>query len=210
MNPLSLIVVPYNRVGHLLSESTRIKELESAITTVREQHKKTTEYGMEHYTRIYNVGLYLLLFEYDIAILKNDALFSIRKWKKKFVARQMAIQLYEASHDIPNLLGKEFRNSLSKIQLSDSELIEFNSITKEFNNFKNSHREILNKLRNHVGAHRSKDAAKQLDILDEVSLIQLMEYTGEFYEPLGELISFMTKMFLKMADWRNLAHHYKK
>ena len=209
MNPLSLIVVPYNRIRHLFLESKRINQLEETIGTIREQHKNAKDKGMEHYERIYNVSLYLLIFEYDIAILKNDALFSVRRWKKGFVARQMAILLYEASQDIPNLLGKDFRTSLIEIRVTEDELKEFNAITKALNKFKNEHKDILKKLRNFAGAHRDKDAAKQLEVIEEVDLLGVMELAGDFYKAIRNLIPFMIKIILKMGDWKVLIKHIK-
>ena len=207
MNLLSLIVIPYNRVKHLIAEFVRINQLEKTIESIRNQHKNAKDKGMEHYERIYNVSLYLLIFEYDIAILRNDALFSIRRWKKGFVARQMAILLYEASQDIPNLLGKEFRISLQEIGATDDELKEFNTVTKAINKFKNDHRDMLQKLRNFAGAHRDKEAALQLKIIEEVDLLSVMELAGDFYESIRDLIPFMINLIKKMGNWRVLIKH---
>lgn len=204
MNLLSFFIVPYNRIKHLILESKRIKQLEKTIATIRAQNKNAKDKKMEHYRRIYNVSLYLLIFEYDIAILRNDALFSVRKWKKGFVARQMAILLYEASQDIPILLGKELRESLGEIGLTKDELTEFNTVTKALNIFKNEHQDILKKLRNFAGAHRDKDAAMQLEIIEEVDILDVMELAGNFYEVIRKLVPFMIKMIQKMGGWRVL------
>lgn len=209
MNLFSLVVVPYNRIRHLVSEAKRIKQLERTIETIREQHRNAKEKGMEHYERVYNVSLYLLIFEYDIAILRNDALFSIRRWKKGFVARQMAILLYETSQGLPNLLGQEFRKSLAEIGVTDDELKEFNSTTKKLNQFKNEHRDILQKLRNFAGAHRDKDAAKQLKVIEEVELLGVMQLAGEFYDAMRDLTPFLINLILKMGHWRVLIKHIK-
>lgn len=209
MNPLSLLIVPYNRVRHLIKETKHIEELEKTIATIREQHKNSKEKGMEHYERVYNASLYVLILEYDITILKNDALFSIRKWKKSFVARQIAMLLYEASNDLPSILGKEFRKSLNEIRVTDEELKKFNSVTKAINKFKNDHRNILQKLRNYVGAHRDNNAATQLQIIEEVDLLEIMDLAGNFYTSIRDLMPLMTGVILKMGDWRIIARHIK-
>lgn len=209
MNPLAFIVVPYNRLKHLFTESKRISQLEKTIESIREQHNNAKEKRMEHYERIYNVSLYLLIFEYDIAILKNDALFSIREWKKRYIARQLAILLYEASQDIPNLLGKDFRNSLHELDITDDEIKTFNAVTKKLNGFKNDHRIFLQNLRNFAGAHRDNDAALQLKIIIEVELLSVMELAGDFYEAIRDLTPVMINLIMKMSDWKILIKHVK-
>jgi hypothetical protein len=149
MNRIALPIVVWNRTRHLIAERKRIAVLEETIKSVRVGYEKAKTNEMPHFQRIYNAGLYVLVFEYDIAILKNDALFAIRSWKKNFVARQLAALLYEAAHDLPELLGKEFRKSLKTLPLSDVEWECFNRITKLINRFKNEHRDLLNELTEH-------------------------------------------------------------
>ena len=202
MNPLSLIVIPYNRLKHLVRERKRIKQLESTIQTTRMQYAAAGERGLENFQRVHNVGLYLLVFEYDMAILRNDALFSVRRWKKSFVARQMAVTLYEASHDVPQLLGKEFRASLEAIGITEKEWVQFNALSKEFHAFSETHREILKKLRNYVGAHRDNDAALQLNTIEDVDLLEIMELAGDFYEVIRKFFPFLIAVVNRMGDWQ--------
>lgn len=96
VNPFALPIIAWNRISHLIREKKLIAVLEGAIRIVRSRYDRAKKNGMPHFQRVYNAGLYVLVFEYDIAILKNDALFAIRAWKKNFVARQLAVILYEA------------------------------------------------------------------------------------------------------------------
>lgn len=207
MNPIALPVIAWNRASHLLRERKRIAVLEDTIRVIRSNHDKAKQHELPHFQRIYNVGLYLLLFEYDFSILKNDALFSIRDWKKNFVARQIAVLLYETAHDLPELLGKDFRISLETLPLSDSDWETLNKSTKQINKFKNEHRELLNKLRNFVGAHRDKDAVKQLEIIEQADLFKLMELAGQFYSAINELLPFMAKITFMLGSHKTILKH---
>lgn len=207
MNPFALPIIAWNRISHLIREKKRIAVLEGAIRSVRSGYDRAKKNDMPHFQRVYNAGLYVLVFEYDIAILKNDALFAIRAWKKNFVARQLAVILYEAAHDLPELLGKEFRVSLKTLPLTEADWETFNGIMKLVNKFKNKHRDLLNELRNFVGAHRDKDAGKQLEIIEKVDLLKMLELSGQFYEAVRELVPFLTKLTLSLADWRVILKH---
>lgn len=206
-NPLALIVIPWNRARHIIRERKRLKVLDETISNVRKEYERAIANKMPHYERIYNVGLYVLLLEYDIAMLRNDALFAIGPWKKHFVARQLASLLYEASQDMPELLGKEFRASLKTLPLSDEEWENFRKITKRFNDFKLKNRIILNEIRNFVSAHRDKSAANQFKVLEKIDLLSLLKISGDFYVPMRELIPFMIKITLILGDWNVLLKH---
>ncbi len=202
MKPLSLVVVPYNRIKHLVRERKRLIQLESTIKTIRTQHASAGQRGLKKFQCIHNIGLYLLVFEYDMAILKNDALFSIRPWKKSFVARQIAVLLYEASQDIPHLLGKDFRASLEAIEIDKKEWAQFNALNKQFHAFGEKHRKTLKKLRNYVGAHRDNDAALQLSIIEDVDLLEVMELAGDLYEVIRKFMPFLVVIVNRMGDWQ--------
>ena len=122
MKLISYPVIFVNRIRHLIKEPKRIRQLEKTISVIRREYDRADKKGMPHYRNIYNVGLYVLVLEHDFAVLKHDALFSIWDWRKKYVARQLAVLLYEASNDLPNLLGKEFRGSLKTLLLSGEDL----------------------------------------------------------------------------------------
>ncbi len=207
MNPLSVPIIIWNRTMHLFQERRRIAAHDAAFKSVRKEYERAKKNGMPHYERMYNVGLYVLLLDYDIATLKNDALFAIREKKRNYVARQLAVLLYESSHDIPELLGKEFRASLKTLPLTDEDWKEFNEITKQLNAFKEEHQSILNRIRNYVGAHRDKNAGRQIEILESIELLEIMNMAGNFYIPIRSLISFMTKVTLMMGKLNVIIKH---
>ncbi len=207
MRVIKYPVIIFNRITHLIKETRRIKELEKTILVIRREYDNAVQMKMEHYRNIYNVGLYVLVLEQDISVLKHDALFAIWDWRKKYIARQFGVLLYEASQDLPNLLGKEFRTALKTLPIADEALEELNTISKGLNRFKNTNHVMLNKLRNFAGAHRDNDAGKQLQVIDEVNLLQMMELAGNFYESIRDLIPFLTKLTMVLGDWRVLIKH---
>lgn len=207
MRIISYPIVFINRVTHLIKESRRIKELEKTIIVIRREYDNAVQMNMTHYRNIYNVGLYVLVLEHDIAVLKHDALFAIWEWRKKYIARQFGVLLYEASHDLPNLLGRDFRAALNTLPNADEAITELKSISKGLSQFKNTNHVMLNKLRNYAGAHRDNDAGKQLQVIDEVNLLQMMELAGNFYESIRDLIPFLTRLTMILGDWKVLVKH---
>lgn len=207
MKLLALPIIVWNRLSHLVRERKRISAIEGAIKSIRREYDRAKKNRMPHFQRVYNVGLYILVFEYDFSILKNDALFAVRPWKKNFVARQFAVLLYEASHDLPELLGKEFRESLRTLPLTDSDWANLNAILKRINEFKKEHHSQLNTLRNYVGAHRDKDAGKQLEIIDNVNLLDMADLAVQFYAAMSGLVPLLTKITLSLGDLKVIFKH---
>lgn len=203
--PITLKI--WNRGTHIIKERERIRTLENAIKSIRLQYDVTKKKRMPHFLCIFNLSLYVLVFEYDFTILRTDALFAIRLWKKQFIARQMAILLYEVSHDLPNLLGKDFRESLKTISLPESEWNELNRISKALNKFKNEQHDFLNELRNFVGAHRDNDAGKQLEIIEKIELLEMMKIGEKFYDAFRDLIPFLTRIIMQLTDYKIILKH---
>ena len=192
MNPIAIPIILINRIKHLIVDTKRIPAIERTIISIKKELQNSTQNGMVHYKRVYNVSLYIMILEYDVAILKNDALLAIRRWKKKYIARQLAVLLYEVSHDLPKLLGKDFRQSLNTFNVSSEELEIFNTITKQLNRFKNENHELLKMLRNYVGAHRDNDASMQLQFIENIELVDMLKLSSEYYKAQTDLAPIFT------------------
>lgn len=205
MNLSSIVTLPFS----IVLERKRFTALEHAIATVKNSYDSADKKGMEHYTCIYNAALFTLLLEQDFAILKNDALMSVSNLRKNFVARQMAVFLYEASQDLPSVLGKDFRASLIKVGLKEDGFAELNAVTKTLNNFKTKHSDFLQEIRNYAGAHRDHDALRQIEIIEKIDLMQLMTIAGDYYVPIRDLFPFFTKVITNMKNWKVILDNLK-
>lgn len=94
--------------GMRRAERKRSPTRERVISLVQSRHKEAKERGLVHYERVYNVSLYVFVLDYDIAVSSRHYTAAYRTWEKKFAARQLAVLLYEAAEDLPQLLGKDF------------------------------------------------------------------------------------------------------
>ncbi len=149
---------------------------------------------MQHYEKVYNVGLYVMILDYDLAIISNYYASAYRTWERRFAARQLAVILYEASEDLPQLLGRDFRNTLTCLPLWDGAAEDLNVIGKRLNAFKHSNQDILKQLRIFVGAHRDRDAGKQLEVIDGIEPLAIYKLAADFYESIHPLTEFLIKV----------------
>jgi hypothetical protein len=119
----------------------------------------------------------------------------------------MAVLIYEASHDLLELLGKDFRSTLETFPLTENDWRNLNEITKALNQFKKENRIFLKNIRNFSAAHREQDAIKQLEIIEKVELLEIVKVGGEFYKAIRPLIDFITRVMTMMSDWRVIVQH---
>src|SRR5205814_3605934 len=137
------IVVTRNRFRTWRRERKRLLVLDRTIDIIRSEQSKAQAQELIHRSRVYNVALYVLLIDRDLSILKTLMVSSLDPWLLRFASRQIALTLYEACDDLTTLLGKDFRDSLSAIELKEIDIEDFNTICKRLNAFKNEHHQFL-------------------------------------------------------------------
>lgn len=168
--------------------------LESILAQLKKRHHDAKAAELEHFERFYNVALFIVVLDYDVAVLTGYFASAYREWEKKFAARQLAILLHEASDDLPKLLDGEFRNSLKAIPLPDSDLNEVREVLRILHSFKKRNRAVLSELRHYVGAHRDHDAGKQLEIIEQINPMAIYQLAGDFYVGIHRLTPLLIKV----------------
>ena len=128
----------------------------------------------------------------------NDAANSDRD--RRFVARQMAVMLYEGTQDVPVLIGKEFRGMMKRLEFADNRTNEVNQIRNKLAGFKRVHSERLKELRNVMAAHRDRDVTLQLRLLGGLDKFEVYKTAVEFYTIVGELAPVLTNIANDMGQ----------
>lgn len=196
---IQLLLIP-KRIRFLWTNRNRRKVTESLILTLKKRCDDATRANIPEYMEIYNVGLFIALFERDISTFNKCIFFAKSEWERQFFARSLAVLLYEGSEDIPELLGKNYRVSLKTLELGSGWFDRLNIISSKLNQFRKSNSHFLSELRNYVGAHRDHNASKQLEILSKLQSIEVYRLAAEFSSPLNDLIAFYTQLLAYMHN----------
>ena len=163
-----------------------------ALATVRKTLQQSTDANAKNIKTIFNVSLYLLLFDQDLAYFTNDLVQAIGDRRRAFIAKHEALLLYEAAEDVRQLLGKEFRAALKALQIPQDIVDRINLITSDCTKFWNKHREFLKTIRNALSAHRELDALAYANDLDSLKPLDVMTVAVEFSALLESLIKELT------------------
>ncbi|MGB4068516.1 MAG: hypothetical protein WBK08_10845 [Nitrospira sp.] len=132
------------------------------------------------------------------------------EWRRKFVARQMAVFLYEASEDLTQLLGHNYREAIRSLGIADELFHELGQISRQLNRFKEANQDFLKRIRTFVGAHRDHNAAVQLDILDNLEPLKVYSLAGDFYAPLKSLVDLQVRLIPLIGNMNSLLKQYLK
>jgi hypothetical protein len=143
---------------------------------------------------ILNVGMYLLMLDQDLAYFTDDLVCAIGERRRTFCAKHEAILLYEAAEDLPQLLGRRFREATRTAGASVSQMERLNSVSSALSAFWTTHRVFLGDIRNAVGAHREHDAQRYVERLDTISPIDVMRCAAALSGLLDELVRVLTEI----------------
>lgn len=196
------------RIRFRWRERRRVRELRKAIASLRKVYKGVEELGLKNIKNIHNVALYVLLLELDWAILNWDMMHATDHWRRTFVARQMAVFLFEASEDLTQLLGRDYREALHSMNVGHETIDELGRISSQLNQFRHEHEKTLKRIRQFIGAHRDHDAGAQLDILDNLEPLSIYGLAGEFYVPLRALADFQVRLTLIAGNLKILLDQF--
>ncbi len=175
---------------HALRQSAR----NSAFDEVQKQMEKAREAGFSSFSGVHNVSLYLLLLDQDLQDYVLQFSKATGRRQRVFAARGLAVLLYEAAEDIPELFGKQYRAVLKKFSVSDDIMVALNDGVGCVNTFKKQNSDALKTIRSYVGAHRDKDAAKQIEVLDAINPLAVLSMAPELTVGLSKLLEAQTQI----------------
>lgn len=111
--------------------------------------------------------------------------------RRRFVAKNEAVLLYEAAEDLPQLRGREFRDAVAALGASETQRQQLNQASAGLNQFWREHREFLGEIRKALAAHREHDALQYIEKLDSLVPLEVMRRAAEFSGHLERLIAVL-------------------
>jgi hypothetical protein len=178
------------------NQTARIAAIDSTISTLR----KAQGLKANGTSALYNVALYLLLLDQDLAYFTDDLVCAIGDRRRRFVAKNEAILLYEAAKDLPQLLGKRFRDPLGNLNVPPQLRSAMDSVSSDLSAFWQQHRVFLGAIRNAVAAHREQDALRYQNLLDGIEPLEVMHRAADLSTLLQRLIGAIIDVALLNTD----------
>jgi hypothetical protein len=165
-NAIETVVLFRNRLRSRRDARKRTKIRIQALSSVRKTLEQAKAIGAENVQTVFNVALYLLQLDQDLAYFTTDIVQAVGDRRRAFVAKHEAVLLYEAAEDLPQLLGRQFREAIAALSIPPAQLQLINAVSSDLNKFWRDHREFLGTIRNALAAHREHDALAYTRALD--------------------------------------------
>jgi hypothetical protein len=199
-NLLERVVLLPVRLRHRNRVRPKHKARAAALVTITNTMQRARELKSENVRRVFNVGLYVLLLDQDLADFTDDLVSSIGDRRRRFIAKYEAVLLYEAAEDVPQLLGKEFREAVKVLGTPDNLMNRLNDVSSDLNKFWQQHREFLGVVRNAIAAHREHDALRYREVLEALEPLEVMRRAADLSGHLERLIGVITEIALLTAS----------
>jgi hypothetical protein len=161
---------------------------------VRHTLESATNLGAGGVTEVFNVGMYLLLLDQDLAYFTDDLVCAVGDRRRAFLAKHEALLLYEAAEDLPQLLGRRFREAVTALGASNEQLSRLNSASSELTRFWNGNREFLGSIRNVLAAHRDKNALLYVRSLETLKPLEVMDRATTLSQSLNRLVQVISEL----------------
>jgi hypothetical protein len=182
------------RVRHWWRARKKHRIRAEAIATTRKALGNAKKVNAGASRAVFNVGLYLLLIDQDLADFTDDMVNAVGVRRRRFVAKHEAVLLYEAAEDLPQLLGKGFRDAAGQLGASPDKLHRLNSASSSLHRFWETHREFLGTIRKALAAHREHDALVYEEQLEALDPLEVMRLAAEFSGLLEGLIGVLVEI----------------
>lgn len=155
---------------------------------------EATEIAFRDNKLIWNISGFITLISIDIKTIQVGMYFAETEWHKRFYTRQVCTIMYESSNDIFELLGKDFKELISKRINITSYEHELKDIRSRLNQFRTAHSAYLCTVRNNTAAHKDQDVLKQLDVISNINWSDTIQITMEFERIINDLGAFLKKL----------------
>lgn len=182
------VVMLPRRFMHRRRQRVRSAARSGAIESIRKTLAGAKAIQALDTERVFNVTLYVLLLDEDLAHCTDAIMYAPQGSKQRFAAKHEALLVYEAAEDLLHLLGRNFRSAAQNMGATEEQMNRFDANRSEINAFWRGNRVFLGTIRNALAAHREHDALKYLQIVEQLETLQVMSRAGQLSEYLKSLV----------------------
>lgn len=172
---------------------SKLITLEKTLEIIAAGLKEARAQKLHNLEMIWNAAGYVNTCSFDLAVTGEALMFEEDSWKRRYFSRMAAVNIYEASLDLPKITGRKFRFEVSKLPGGTEFVDELGVKLKKINKFRINNAAWLKDIRVCCAAHRDNDLSEQLRVVFEISPTKVLKVAAEFDALLNELGSVLQK-----------------
>jgi hypothetical protein len=127
---LERVVLSLPRRNLRKQTARKLRVLESTLQTCATERTRSEKRNLHEVAHLYGASQFCLICEADITVLLCEMMCADEEWARFLFARHLALALVEDAEDVPQVLGRRFRDALSVMVCDQAYLSRLNSIAK--------------------------------------------------------------------------------
>ncbi len=155
--------------------------------------------GRHEIVKIVNADQFIELSMNDLTLMVDSIITPQTGSHQILYVRVAVLILAEMMEDIPELLGKDFREALVQSGCEHALMEEFSPIGRAFGQLRREHETDLKKIRNISIAHREKDAEAQIELMEVIDVSNVVRLATELIKWHTSFFRFTTKLLKSLA-----------
>ena len=197
------------RISLIISEKKRIKILDSTFNTMIKERNRLDKDKFQALNGLYNISMFFLLAEKDLAAIKIDALTHSNPWKRNLSLRIMLLIIHE--RDITKVASGKTLNYIYS-HLNINEKLK-NKLVDSFRNMKKIQDKInyiLKDIRNNSIAHRDKDAMLQYQTINGINILKIKDILNEYSIASNNIMKSLITLTQQLSTLSSLLSQYSE
>ena len=162
-------------------------ELEELLTVMKNALNEARRQSLPAIEVIWNAAAYITLVSFDLSVLGELQMFENEEWKRRYHARNTALLIFEALNDLPDVLGKGFRESMLVLPNGEDLLRDVSAAQKRLSRIRDKHAAELNEIRKYTTAHRDNSGLEQLRVVFDLQPAKIFRLSADFDSALNKL-----------------------
>jgi len=122
-----ILALPRRRLRKKMNR--KLAALESVLVTCTEERKRFSRLNLPEMIQLLNASQFCFIAEGDFTVLVGELMQSDHEWTKRVFGRFLALTLIECAEDVPQVLGKDFREALAKLVTDVAHLKRVSQLT---------------------------------------------------------------------------------
>lgn len=166
---------------------TKLERLEQtlAVTYKVKEHAEFKKWA--EVASIYNAAGFVTICSFDNVVACMGMVFNENQWKRRYYARQAALVMFEGCEDLPQVLGKSFREAARILKGHERLLSDMNPPLKKLRQFREEKQKLFKEIRIIAAAHRHLDVSEQLRVIKAIDWLEILQDSMKFDQILNEL-----------------------
>jgi hypothetical protein len=152
--------------------------------------------------KLYDASQFCMMYEADLTILICDMVCRTDRWESHLYGRLLAMTMVECVEDIPQVLGKDFRNALFSVDSDAEKKKRLKEFTSQLIDIRKTHERDLRYVRTVAGAHRDQDVKRQFQVIETIDTRRLMKLAKELIGTLVLFTRLMTDVQRELNVWK--------